>query len=144
VGKKGQPESWRPEPEEHDFAAATNYLSLLFPETVAAALAQGLRDAQTVSWEAKDLIRASRLPLLADNDRLVIKHLKKVARGELLAPVLLVRGDGASGLALIVADGYHRICASYHLDEEAEIPCRITDLSESADPAAGAPSLDPA
>ena len=26
------------------------------------------------------------------------------------------------------ADGYHRICASYHLNEDAEIPCRIVDL----------------
>ena len=26
---------------------------------------------------------------------------------------------------LTVADGYHRICASYHLDEDADIPCRI-------------------
>jgi hypothetical protein len=29
---------------------------------------------------------------------------------------------------LVVADGYHRICASYHLDEDAEIPCRLADL----------------
>jgi hypothetical protein len=26
---------------------------------------------------------------------------------------------------LTVADGFHRICASYHLDEDADIPCRI-------------------
>jgi len=32
---------------------------------------------------------------------------------------------------LIVADGYHRICASYHLDEDADIPCRITDLGKA-------------
>jgi hypothetical protein len=31
-------------------------------------------------------------------------------------------------LPLIVADGYHRICASYHLDENTDIPCRIADL----------------
>jgi len=31
-------------------------------------------------------------------------------------------------LTLIVADGYHRICASYHLDEDADIPCRLVDL----------------
>jgi hypothetical protein len=27
-----------------------------------------------------------------------------------------------------VADGYHRICASYHLDEDTEIPCRMVAL----------------
>jgi hypothetical protein len=26
---------------------------------------------------------------------------------------------------LEIADGYHRICASYHLDEDADIPCRM-------------------
>jgi hypothetical protein len=41
---------------------------------------------------------------------------------------LLVRGSLASGLPLTVADGYHRICASHYLDEDAEIPYRIVDL----------------
>jgi hypothetical protein len=26
-----------------------------------------------------------------------------------------------------VADGYHRLCASYHVDEATEIPCRVVD-----------------
>jgi hypothetical protein len=28
---------------------------------------------------------------------------------------------------MTIADGYHRICASCHVDEDAEIPCRIVD-----------------
>jgi hypothetical protein len=24
-----------------------------------------------------------------------------------------------------VADGYHRICASHHIDEDADVPCRL-------------------
>ena len=39
--------------------------------------------------------------------------------------MLLVRGDLALGLALQIADGYHRVCASYHTDENTDIPCRI-------------------
>jgi hypothetical protein len=27
-----------------------------------------------------------------------------------------------------VADGYHRICASYYLDENTDIPCRLVDV----------------
>jgi hypothetical protein len=34
-------------------------------------------------------------------------------------------------VALTVADGYHRICASYHLDEDTDIPCRIVDYTTS-------------
>ncbi len=51
----------------------------------------------------------------------------KVHDGVKLSPVLLVRGS-LGGWPLIVADGYHRICASHHLDENADVPCRIVDL----------------
>jgi Phytochelatin synthase len=47
-----------------------------------------------------------------------------------LAPVLLVRGDIASGLPLIVADGYHRICAVCYFDESARIRCRIAGIAD--------------
>jgi len=30
--------------------------------------------------------------------------------------------------ALTIADGYHRVCASHDLDEDADIPCHIVDL----------------
>jgi hypothetical protein len=69
---------------------------------------------------AKDILRASALPLLAANDHEVAKDLSKVKSGTKLSPVLLVRGT-----PLWIADGYHRVCASYHLDEDAAIPCRI-------------------
>ncbi|HLQ16649.1 MAG TPA: hypothetical protein VK256_12450 [Candidatus Eisenbacteria bacterium] len=43
--------------------------------------------------------------------------------------MLLVRGTLRPEVPLIVADGYHRICASCHLDEDADISCRIADLT---------------
>ncbi len=57
----------------------------------------------------------------------VVNDLKKVKGGDHLSPVLLVRGRLGAGVPLTVADGYHRICAGYHLDEDADIPCRIVD-----------------
>ena len=71
-------------------------------------------------YAAKDLLRASHLPLLGSDDSEVAADLKKVSLEAKLSPVLLVEGD-----PLWVADGYHRICASYHIDEKAEVPCRI-------------------
>ena len=121
-------EHWKDEPEPHDFPAAADYLTLLFPAKEAAILVEELRSGETVHRKAKDLLRASRLPLLEANDPEVAKHLKRVAGGDRLSPVLLVRGHAQIDRALIVADGYHRICASYHLNEDAEIPCRIVDL----------------
>jgi hypothetical protein len=127
VAKKQQaspPEHWQDEPEEHDFLAAANYLSLLFSDGDAAAIDEGLRNAPAMRREANDLLRASGLELLPETDPVVRKEMKKVAKGEPLSPMVLVR---RAAQPLIVADGYHRICASYHLDEDIEISCRMAD-----------------
>jgi hypothetical protein len=121
-------EHWKDEPDEHDFPAAAAYLSLLFPQQIVTALVERLRGVEKLDRKAKDLLRASRLPLLPAGDPHVARDLKKVSRGERLSPVLLVRGRGEAAAPLIVADGYHRVCASYHLDEDADIPCRLVDL----------------
>ena len=119
---------WQREPERHDFAAASDYLSLVFSEHEARDLVKALRGADTVDRKAKDLLRAARLPLLPADDPAVERDLAKVAAGQKLSPVLLVRGRASKNVPLTVADGYHRICASYHLSEDEEVACRIADL----------------
>lgn len=121
-------ERWQSRPAAHDYAAAADYLGLLLDDAATRAAVRGLRAAAPTTAKAKDLLRASRLPLLPVDDPELTRDRKKVKKGELLSPVLLVRGDLAAGVALTVADGYHRICASYHLDEDADIPCRITAI----------------
>jgi hypothetical protein len=125
-------EHWKTEPDEHDYPAAGDYLSLLCSDEEVHRLVDGLKCAPLVHRKAKDLLRASRLPLLGVDNFHVGEDLEKVRRGERLSPVLLVRGDFTSGVALTVADGYHRICASYHLSENAEIPCRIVEQVQPA------------
>jgi hypothetical protein len=120
-----KPEHWLDAPEDHDYPAAADYLSLTFTEAEASAIVERLRTAEPTWRKAKDLLRASRLDLLGKDDPEVIKDLKRVGQGEKLSPVLLVRTGG--GAVLVVADGYHRICASYHLDEDAPIACRLVD-----------------
>jgi hypothetical protein len=121
-------EHWKDEPEEHDFPAASDYLSLLVEPAECAAIVKALRRAPLTHRKAKDLLRASALPLLSQDNVHVAKDLGKVKAGQRLSPVLLVRGRAGRAVPLTVADGYHRICASYHLDEDADIPCRIADL----------------
>jgi hypothetical protein len=114
-------EHWQDEPEAQDFPAAESYLSLLIGPVAAAKLAKALRKELVLQhFAAKDILRASGLPLLAADDSEVAADLNKVKRGEKLSPVLL-----AQGIPLWVADGYHRVCASYHIDEKALVPCRI-------------------
>lgn len=118
-------EHWKSEPEDHDYPAAASYLSLLLPQSSVDALVAELRAAPIGHWKAKDLLRASGLALLPTDNPHVSSDLKKVKEGDKLSPVLLVRGSLNRSAPLQIADGHHRICASYHLDEDADIPCRM-------------------
>jgi hypothetical protein len=95
-------------------------------------LVNALQTSPTVRHQAKDLLRASGLALLPIDNAHVASDLAKVNRGEKLSPVLLVRGDFRRGSPLTIADGYHRVCASYHLSENADIPCHLVDYKSSA------------
>jgi hypothetical protein len=121
-------ERWKEEPDAHDYPAAAQYLRLLLSGAESDAIVEELRAAPVARFLAKDLLRASALSLLLKDDVHVAGDLEKVRQGQRLSPVLLVRGRLGAGVPLTVADGYHRICASYHLDENAPIPCRIADL----------------
>jgi hypothetical protein len=115
-------EHWKTEPEPQDYPAAESYLSLLVEPVEAARLVEALKAVDRLdTYKAKDVLRASGLALLPPDNKHVAADLAKVKAGRKLSPVLLVRGE-----PLQVADGYHRVCASYHLDENADIPCRIT------------------
>ncbi|MBV8795045.1 MAG: hypothetical protein JO136_08920 [Hyphomicrobiales bacterium] len=119
---------WSEQEEDEDFEAAFKYLSLLRPDAQAHALVKSLRGAKLLEHAAKDLLRAAQLPLLPRDEPHVDADLKRIQKGKPLAPVLLVRGDMASGLPLVVADGYHRICAVVYFDESAPVRCRIADI----------------
>lgn len=112
---------WLSNPEEHDFPAAADYLDLLLPEAEVKEIVKQLKKATTQSKKAKDILRASELPLLPKENIHVAANLKKFKNGKKLSPLLLVRRLGK----LVIADGYHRICASYYLKEDLEVPCRI-------------------
>ena len=114
---------WLDEPETHDYQAAEDYLCLIMLPKQAAEYRQKLCDArdQITHHKAKDILRASQLSLLGQDNRHVAADLAKVSAGEALSPILLLRGG--DGHPLIVADGYHRVCASYWMDENTDIPC---------------------
>jgi hypothetical protein len=130
MGKKSKPSSvtWTSAPAEHDYPAAESFLRLIANPGQIAACIRLLSDAPTVQQHAKDVLRAAGLPLLPDDDPEVARDLKNVAKGVALSPVLLVAGDMGTGRALQIADGYHRVCASYHVNEDTDIPCRLVHL----------------
>lgn len=114
---------WKKKAEAEDFAGAEHFLSLVFSKARVGKLLVAFHKAKGAEYAAKDLLRASNLPLLPRDEPHVDQDLKRIHKGKPLAPLLLIRGDMSKGVPLIVADGYHRICAICYYDESAPIPC---------------------
>jgi len=114
---------WRSETEEHDFPAAQSYLSLIYPEDEVRRMLRKLKKAPIVRYKAKDIFRASRLPLLGMGNSEVRRDREKILARRRLSPLLLVRNEQVG--EVVIADGYHRLCAVYGFDEDAVIHCKI-------------------
>ena len=119
---------WRSAPSREDLDGARLYLSLLCSDGDSKRLTLALSRAHTSRAIAKDLLRASKLPLLPRDESHVEADLKRIHKGKTLSPVLLVRGDLSQGIPLIIADGYHRICAICYFDEDSPVAFRMAAL----------------
>jgi hypothetical protein len=119
---------WLAEPQPHDYPAAASYLSLIADDATITAILAALQAAPTTTYKAKDILRSSRLAFLHADNPHVATDLKKIRDAQSLSPILLVRGNIHTGVPLQIADGYHRVCASYLTDEDTDIPCRLAEL----------------
>ena len=117
------PIRWLAEVEDHDYPAAGSYLALLYNKDTVAGFLDRLRAAPITQFKAKDIFRASRLSLLGVSNSHVDKDRRKIRKGQALSPLLLVRDEAAG--KVVIADGYHRLCAVYGCDEDALVPCKI-------------------
>jgi disulfide oxidoreductase YuzD len=95
----------------------------MYEEGTASGFVLRMRRAKTSAFKAKDIFRASGLSLLGVSNLHVEKDRAKIKKGKKLSPLLLVR-DRVNG-KVVVADGYHRLCAVYSFDEDAVVPCKI-------------------
>ena len=116
---------WLPDVAEHNYPAAAAYLTLLYPDAQVARLVARLRRTALRTFKAKDIFRASQLSLLGVSNSHVERDQQKIRAGTALSPILLVR-TGSPG-KVVVADGYHRLCAVYTFDEDALVPCKLVD-----------------
>ncbi len=114
---------WRSEPEKHDYPAAEKYLSLTLGQRAAKNAAGKLKRIKMSEFAAKDIFRASKLSLLGVSNSHVEKDRAKIIQHEKLSPLLLFRDKNTE--FLVIAEGYHRLCAVYSFDEDAKIPCKI-------------------
>ena len=120
---------WLEKPEVHDFPAAADYLAMLADTQTVKKLTKKLKAGTVTHKKAKDILRAAQLTLLGVDNPHVATDLAKIKKGQPLSPILVVRGDFTKGVPLQIADGYHRVCASYHTDENTDIPVIIVSLS---------------
>jgi hypothetical protein len=114
---------WLHDVEEHDYPAAKSYLSLVYDDAAVKSLVNNLRRAPITEFKAKDIFRASGLSLLGVSNSHVDRDRKELKEGRALSPLLLVRHTALG--KVVIADGYHRLCAVYGYDEDAVIPCKI-------------------
>ncbi len=119
----GKEIKWLPDVEEHVYPAAESYLSIIYRAERVSVLIAKFRHAAIVQFKAKDIFRASQLSLLGVSNSHVEKDRQKIAAGKGLSPLLLLRDQQNS--KVIVADGYHRLCAIYSFNEDALIHCKI-------------------
>jgi hypothetical protein len=115
--------TWLSDVEAQDYPAAESYLGLIYNGEQVAKMIARFRSAPVVQFKAKDIFRASQLSLLGVSNFHVEKDWEKIRKRQSLSPLLLVR-DETNG-KVVIADGYHRLCAVYGLDEDASIPCKI-------------------
>jgi hypothetical protein len=117
------PVHWLDDAADSDYAAAAQYLALLeSPKAIEKALAE-LRAASVVPYKAVDLLRAAQLLVPKNDERPTREQIKKIKQGEAISPVLLLRVPALK--KVIVADGFHRICAAYRLDPDVEVRCKL-------------------
>ena len=114
---------WMSAVEQQDYPAAESYLNLLYNIDKVGKIITKFRSAPIVQFKAKDIFRASRLSLLGVSNSHVEKDRIKIQKGKPLSPLLLLR-DKENG-KVVIADGYHRMCAVYEINEDAMIPCKI-------------------
>jgi len=108
---------WKKDVDEHDYAAASSYLSIRFGEARAEKVAADLRKLPVITRRANDILRATGRDPLPLNDPGVLKDIKKVLSGVKLSPILVAEAD--------IADGYHRLSLAYALDPYADVPLKL-------------------
>lgn len=114
---------WLKLPQKHDYPAARAYLSLLLAPHESKKIVDKLESAKVQEFAAKDIFRAADVPLLPISDSGVEKDRRLITSKTALSPLLLYRDTALR--KLIIADGYHRLCAVYSFDEESMIRCQI-------------------
>ena len=114
---------WLKEPQKKDYPAAGRYLKLTLGPKLARRLIARLHRAKVKKMAARDLLRASRTPMSEVRAFDWKSQNKDIKKGKRLSPILLV--CAARNGELLIADGFHRLCAAFAHDQDAIVRFKI-------------------
>jgi hypothetical protein len=116
---KVQKITWKKRLGKKEIEASETFLHLIFEDEEVARAVKELRKHRdrVEGFMVRDILRASQNELKPETNENVQKQFVKMFYGEPVAPIALVRKDQK----LFIADGYHRMCATYYLDKDCEI-----------------------
>ena len=115
--------TWQDDANPDDYEAAGHYLALVDNQKNIDKTLADLKAGTIVEYKATDLLRAAQLIVPKADDRPTREQIKKIKHGEPVSPVLLVRVPLLR--KVIVADGFHRICAAYRIDPDVVLHCKL-------------------
>jgi hypothetical protein len=115
--------TWLDDANPSDYEAASHYLALVDTQKNIDKAVTDLKAAAIAEYKAIDLLRAAQLTVPKADDRPTREQIKKIERGEAVSPVLIVRVPALK--KVIVADGFHRICAAYRIDPDVMLHCKL-------------------
>lgn len=114
---------WLPEPASDTYDSAKTFLELMYKPKKARRWVKRLKKAGVSEYAAKDILRASAIPIATVRAFDWKKQQDEIKQGDPLSPILLIRQN--NGGPLIIADGFHRMCALFSTDQEVSVPCKI-------------------
>jgi hypothetical protein len=114
---------WLEDANKEDYEAAAHYLSLLDDPKNVDKVVAAMKAASITEFKATDLLRAAQLAVPKADDRPTREQIKRIKHGEPVSPVLLVRVTALK--RVIIADGFHRVCAAYRIDPDVILHCKL-------------------
>lgn len=114
---------WSKSPKRKDYVTAEAYLRFQFGRKGASALTTRLKRAAVQKCAARDILRASHTPMAEVKAFDWDKQNKDIKRGRRFSPILLVCGE--HGDPLVIADGFHRLCAAFAFDQDIKVRFKL-------------------
>lgn len=113
--------AWADEPDGKHYTAAYDWLSLLWDSERAEQAIERLRNVPVIELPAANVCQTAGFDPLPLHDPGVLRELRRACTGRPRGPLLCVHTSSG----VVIADGHHRLSASYGLDPFASVRLKL-------------------